>query len=86
MTTTQKKINLDNVTAQAWFKALTQVTKEINGTMIEDYWKSNNPLKRIVQASEFNVPGIRDRITKTSESLDTFKDWSDLDLPNNKEG
>jgi hypothetical protein len=32
------------------------------------------------------VPGIRDRITKTSEGLDTFKDGSDLDLLNNKEG
>ena len=32
------------------------------------------------------MPGIKDRITKTSEGLDTFKDWSDLDLLNNKEG
>ena len=32
------------------------------------------------------MPGIKDTITKTSEGLDTFKDWSDLDLLNNKEG
>ncbi len=86
MTTTQKKINLDSVTAQALFKAVTQVTNEINDTMIKDYRKRNNPLKLIVQASEFYVPCIKDTITKTSEGLDTFKDWSDLDLLNNKEG
>ncbi len=51
MTTTQKKINLDSVTAQALFKAVTQVTNEINGTMIKDYRKRNNPLKPIAQAS-----------------------------------
>ncbi len=54
--------------------------------MIKDYCKRNNPLKPMAQASEFYVPGIRDRITKTSEGLDTFKDWSDLDLLSNKEG
>jgi hypothetical protein len=56
MTTTQKKINLDSVTAQALFKAVTQVTNEINDTMIKDYQKRNNPLKLIAQASEFYVP------------------------------
>ena len=86
MTATKKKINLDSVTAQALLKVVTQVTNEINDTMIKDYWKWNNPLKPIAQASEFYVPGIKDRITKTSEGLDTFKDWSDLDLLNNKEG
>jgi hypothetical protein len=68
------------------FKAVTQVTNEINDTMIKNYRKRNNPLKPIVQASEFYVQGIKDRITKTSEGLHTFKDWSDLDLLNNKEG
>ncbi len=86
MTTTQKKINLDSVTAQALFKAVTQVTNEINDTMIKGYRKRNNPLKPIAQALEFYVPGIKDTITKTSEGLDTFKDWSDLHLLNNKEG
>jgi hypothetical protein len=43
MTTSQKKINLDSVTAQAWFKAVTQVTDEINDTMIREYQKRNNP-------------------------------------------
>ncbi len=86
MTTPQKKIHLDSVTAQALFKAVTQVTNEINNTMIKDYRKRNNPLKPIAQASEFYVPGIKDTITKTSEGLDTFKNWSDLDLRNNKEG
>ena len=86
MTTTQKKINLDSVTAQALFKAVSQVTNEINDTMIKDYRKRNSPLKPIAQASEFQVPGITDTITKTSEGLDTFKDWSDLNLLNNKEG
>ncbi len=33
MTTTQKKINLDSVTAQALFKAVTQVTNEINDNL-----------------------------------------------------
>jgi hypothetical protein len=32
MTTTQNEINLDSVTAQALFKAVTQVTNEINDT------------------------------------------------------
>ncbi len=73
MTTTQKKINLDSVTAQAWFKAATQVTNEINDTMIKYFRKRNNPLKPIAQASEFYVPSIKDTITKTSEGLDTFK-------------
>jgi hypothetical protein len=70
------------------FKAVSQVTNEINDTMIKDAQKRNNPLslKPIVQASELYVPGIRDRITKTSEGLDTFKDGSDLDLLNNKRG
>ena len=89
MTTTQKKINLDSVTAhcaQALFKAVTQVTNEINDTMIKDFRKRNNPLKLIAQASELYVQGIKDRITKTSEVLDAFKDWSDQDLLNNKEG
>jgi hypothetical protein len=86
MTTTQKKINVDSVTAQAWFKAVIQVTNEINDTMIKDYRKRNNPLKPIAQALESYVLGMKDRITKTSEGLDTFKDWSDLDLLNNKEG
>jgi hypothetical protein len=86
MTTTQKKINLDSVTAQALFKAVTHVTNEINDTMIKDYRKRNNPLKPIAQASEFYVQGIKDTIIKTSEGLDSFKDWSDLDLLNNKEG
>ncbi len=86
MTMTQKKINLDSVTAQALFKAVTQVTNEINDTMIKDYRKRNNPFKPIAQASEFYVPGIKDTNTKTSEGLDTFKDWSDLDLLNDKEG
>ncbi len=54
--------------------------------MIKDFRKKNNPLKSIAQASKFYVPGIKDTITKTSEGLDTFKDWSDLDLLNNKEG
>ena len=36
--------------------------------------------------SEFYVPGIKDRITKTSEGLETFKDGSGLDLLDNKEG
>ncbi len=71
---------------QALFKVVTQVTIEINDTMIKDYCKRNNPLKPMAQASEFYVPGIRDRIAKTSEGLDTFKDWSDLDLLSNKEG
>ncbi len=83
---TQENHNLDSVTAQALFKAVTQVTNEINDTMIKDYWKRNNHLKPIAQASEFYLPGIKDRITKTSEGLDTFKDWSGLDLLNNKEG
>jgi hypothetical protein len=74
MTTTHKKINLDSVTAQALFKAVTQVTNEINDAMIKDFRKRNHPLKPIAQASEFYVPGIKDRITKTSEGLDTFKD------------
>jgi hypothetical protein len=86
MTTTLKRINLDSFTAQALFKAVTQVTNEINDTMIKDFQKRNNPLKPIAQASEFYVLGIKDTITKTSEGLDTFKDWSDLDLLNNKEG
>ncbi len=86
MTTTQKKINLDSVTAQTLLKAVTQVTNEINDTMIKDYRKRNNPLKPIAQASEFYVPGIKDSIIKTSEGIHTFKDWSDLDLLNNKEG
>jgi hypothetical protein len=68
MTTTQKKINLDSVTAQALFKAVTQVTNDINFTMIKDYWKINNPLKLIAQASEFYMPGIKDRITKLIHS------------------
>ncbi len=50
MTTTQKKINLDSVTEQALFKAVTQVTNEINDTMIKDYRKRNNPLEPIAQA------------------------------------
>ena len=54
--------------------------------MIKEYRKRNNPLKPIAQASDFYVPGIKDTITKTSEGLDTFKDWSDLDLLNNREG
>ncbi len=62
------------------------MTNEINDTMIKGYRKRNNPLKPIAQASEFYLPGIKDRITKTSEGLDTFKDWSGLDLLNNKEG
>jgi hypothetical protein len=86
VTTTQKKINFDSVAVQALFKAVTQVTNEINDMMIKDYRKRNNALKLIAQASEFYVPGIKDRITKTSEGLETFKDWSDLDLLNNKEG
>ncbi len=86
MAMTQKKINLDSDTVQALFKAVTQVTNEINDTLIKDYQKRNNPLKPIAQASEFYVPGIRARITKTTEGLDTFKDWSDLGLLNNKEG
>ncbi len=86
MTTTQKKINLDSVTAQALFKEVTQVTSEINDTMIKDCRKRNTPLKPIAQASEFYVPDIRDRITKTSEGFGTFKDSSDLDLLNNKRG
>ncbi len=52
MTTTQKKINLDSVTAQALLKTVTQVTNEINDTMTKDYLKRNNPLKPIAQASE----------------------------------
>ncbi len=60
------------------------MTNEINNTTIKDYEKGNNPLKPIVPASEFYVLGIKNRITKTSEGLDTFKDWSDL--VNNKEG
>ncbi len=32
------------------------------------------------------MQGIKDRISKTSKGLDTFKDWSDLDLVNNKAG
>ncbi len=86
MATTQKKINLDSVTVQALFKAVTQVTNEISDTMIKDFRKRNNPLKPIAQASEFYMQGIKDTITKTSEGLDTFKDWWDLDLLNNKEG
>jgi hypothetical protein len=90
MTTTQKKINpsLDSVTAQALFKAVAEMTNlnKINYTMIKVYRKRNNPLKPIAKASEFYVQGIKDTITKTSEGLDTFKDWSDLDLLNNKEG
>ncbi len=86
MTTTQKKINLDSVTEQALFKAVTQVTNKINDNMIKDYRKRDNPLKPIAQASEFYVPGIKDTITKTSEGLDTFKDGSDLDKLNKKEG
>jgi hypothetical protein len=39
-------------------KAVTEVTNEINDTMIRDFWKRNNPLKQIAQASEFCVPGI----------------------------
>jgi hypothetical protein len=35
MTTTQKKINLDSISAQALFKAVAQVTNEINNTMIK---------------------------------------------------
>jgi hypothetical protein len=54
--------------------------------MIKDYWKRNNPLKPVAQASEFYVQGIRVRITKTSEGLDTFKDWSDLDLLDKTKG
>jgi hypothetical protein len=53
MTTTQMKINLDSVAAQALFKAVMQLTNEINDTMIKDYRKRNNPLKPIAQASEF---------------------------------
>ena len=69
MTTTQKKINLDSVTAQALLKAVTQVTNEINETMIKDYRKRNNPLKPIAQASEFYVPSIKDTITKILKAL-----------------
>jgi hypothetical protein len=32
------------------------------------------------------MAGTKDRISKTSKGLDTFKDWSDLDLLNNKDG
>ncbi len=39
-----------------------------------------------MQASEFYVQGIKDRISKTSECLNTFKDRSDLDLLNNTDG
>jgi hypothetical protein len=69
MTMTQKTIDLDSVTAQALFKAVTQMTNEINDTMIKDNKKRNNPLKLIAQTSEFYVQGIRDRITKTSKAL-----------------
>jgi hypothetical protein len=73
---------------QAWFKPVTQVTTEINDTRIRDQLKRDNPLKAIAQVSEFYVPGIslKDRISKTFEELDTFKDWSDLDLLINKNG
>jgi hypothetical protein len=77
------KINLDSVTAQSWFKAVTQVTNEINYTVMKDYRQRNSPLKLIANASELYVPGIKDKIFKTS---DTFKEWSDLDLLNNKDG
>ncbi len=70
MTTTQKKINPDSVTAQALFKAVTHVTNQTNDTMIKDYRKRNNPLKPIAQASEFYVPSIKGTITKTSEGPD----------------
>ncbi len=63
------------------------MTNEIDDTMIKKIRKRYNPLKPIAQASEFYVLGIKDGITKTSEGgLDTFKDWSDLDLLNNKDG
>ncbi len=74
MTRTQKKINLDSVTQQALFKAVTQVTNENNDTKIRNQLKRNIPLKLIEQESEFNVLGIKDRISKTSEGLNTFKD------------
>jgi hypothetical protein len=50
--------------------------------MIKDFRKTNNQLKPIAQAPEFYVlgikdrMGIKDRISQTSEGLDTFKDWS----------
>ncbi len=71
---------------QVLLKAVSQVTTEINDTTIKDFRKSNSPLKLIAEASEFYVQGIKDRSTKTTEGLDTFKDWSDLDLLNNKDG
>ena len=68
MTRTQKKINLDSVTQQALFKAVTQVTNEINDTMIKDYRKRNNPLKPIAQASELYVSGNNNRQVSGIES------------------
>ncbi len=60
MTTTQKKINVDSVTAQALFKAVTQVTNEINDAMFKIIGREiilSNCLRKL-QNSTCLAPGI----------------------------
>jgi hypothetical protein len=56
MTTTQQKTNLDSVTSHALFKATTQMTNEINDSVMKGFQNRNNP-QTVAQASEFYMQG-----------------------------
>ena len=74
-TLTEQKINLNNCTHEALFKAITRIEAKIAKTSVKDKDRVAHSIRHVAALAEHYVPSDADNVSTTRLGNPQFKDW-----------
>jgi hypothetical protein len=74
-TLTEQKINLNNCTHEALFKAITRIEAKIAKTSVKDKDRVAHSIRHVAALAEHYVPSEADNVSTTRLGNPQFKDW-----------
>jgi hypothetical protein len=74
-TSTDQKVNLNNCTHEALYKAITRIDAKIATTFMRDKDRVAHSIRHVAAMAEHYVPSEADNVSTTSLGNPQFRDW-----------
>jgi hypothetical protein len=78
------KVDMDKCSSLVLYKTMAKIRDEINDKTVLDAKRKPHAVSIMADAAHHYVPTSKDNISMDADGFPNFRDWSDVDLCNNK--